>query len=449
MKSFCALALGACASLALVAAPATAQQTGGLLPLPPVTAVDAVTASYRLPGTVNDPYATIFSDPEPVANPQPDSLIQGAQTPSEFQQSVESEWSGCCDPCGRGGYWFGGAGALIMGRNRANPFWTSYETNNNANQVFNTQNAVVDWTGGWAITGGYMFGGCGCPTSCCDGGPAMGGFGGLGCGGCGGGWAPGVAFTYWGLGDMNGFAQINSPTDELSTPIDLNTQFGAIEIGGVPAADYFDNAASHRIMRQDRVNNFELNYLFGVWNYERVTFLPFCGFRYFRFDEQLTFAGLTGGGDWANPNDWAAHQNRVVNNLYGFQLGSYFNYMVASRIGVFVGPKIGIYNNQMNGRTRLFDGNGTLALDENNNPYDIPAHKSDFSMIGEIDTGFTYFFRPNIFAYMGYRVVAVSNIALSDNQFLIYEADVKGFGEMKENGDLILHGAMLGAGFVF
>jgi hypothetical protein len=40
-------------------------------------------------------------------------------------------------------------------------------------------------------------------------------------------------------------------------------------------------------------------------------------------------------------------------------------------------------------------------------------------------------------------------VALSDNQFLPYEADYQGFREINQNGSLILHGVMLGGGFFF
>ena len=47
----------------------------------------------------------------------------------------------------------------MMGRNRANPFWTTYQTNNNVNQLMNTQNAEANWAGGGQVTVGY---GCSC-----------------------------------------------------------------------------------------------------------------------------------------------------------------------------------------------------------------------------------------------------------------------------------------------
>lgn len=455
MKSFGPRALIACTSLLLAAQQAAAQYgSPSLLPLPAVTAVDAVTASYDLPRGPSDPYGSVFTGTrqESIPNPTPEgALVPGADGSSRFQDAVASEWggcesgccdSGCCEP--RGGGWFGTAGAIVMGRNRANPFWTTYETNVNENQLMNTQNAGVEWQGGWEFTGGYMFGGGGCGgcanTPCCEGTPFM---------NCGGMSGPGVAITYWGLAPMQGFSQINSATNELSTPINLEQQGGPLEINGVAMSDYFDNAASHRIYREDQVNNFEVNGLLGAWNYGRMTFVPFVGFRYFRFDESLAFRGLTGGGDWSDPNDWAQHQNRMVNNMYGVQVGSFCNYMIGQRFGWFLAPKVGIFANQMNGRTVVRDGNGNLLVDSFGNTYDIEAHKNDFSMLGEIDTGLTYFWRPNVFTYVGYRVVGIANVALSDNQFLTYEADYQGFREIKENGSLILHGVMLGGGFFF
>jgi|GEM_PF-3265117 len=455
MKSLSARALMACAGLVLAAQQAAAQYgSPSLLPLPPVTAVDAVTASYDLPSTGVSPYGSVFTSErqETVPSPPPaaGAIIPGAEGNTQFQEAIANEW-GACDGCAAGccepacGGWFGTAGAIVMGRNRANPFWTTYETNVNENQVMNTQNAGVDWQGGWEFTGGYMLGGggIGCGTGCC---------GAPGCGmpcnsGCGMG--PGIAVTYWGLAPMQGFAEYNSPTNEISTPINLNQQFGPLEINGVPMADYYDNAESHRIYRTDNINNFEINGLLGAWNYGRLTSVPFLGFRYFRFDESLAFRGLAGGGEWSNRDDWAEHQNRMVNNMYGVQFGSFNNYMIGQRWGVFFSPKVGLFGNQMNGRTQVRDGNGNYLVDDFGNVYDIQAHKNDFSLLGEIDTGVTYFWRPNVFSYVGYRVIGISNIALSDQQFLIYEADYQGFREINQNGNLILHGVMLGGGFYF
>jgi hypothetical protein len=308
-----------------------------------------------------------------------------------------------------------------MGRSRPNVFSTTFETSP-ANPLLNTQDAGANWTGGWQITAGYM---C--------------------CGPCGGG--PGLGFTYWGLGDMPGFAQLDSATNSLNTTInvsDPSTGSGDVEIGGVAAGTFFNNSASHRISRNDRVDNFEANLYFGTWNLGRWTIAPFAGFRYFRFDERLSFGGLASGGTWGGNGgaDEAYLSFQNVNNLYGGQVGTYTNFWVTDRFGLFLGPKVGLFGNQMSGRTLLYSGDGTTAGD-------ISAHKNDFSVMGEIDTGMTFFLRPNLFTYLGYRVVGVTNVALGDNQFLPYLIDTQGFGEVKQSGSLILHGVMMGGGWMF
>jgi hypothetical protein len=410
MKSFCASALVLLASLSW-AVDRAAAQTGAY------DSAGVVAASYNLPAGGMSPYGSMFasSTPSAPANPEPGHVIDGAAGPSEFEQAVHAEWTEC-DASGDGprSHWFGSLGALVMGRNRADVFATTIETGSGAG-VLNTQDAGANWTGGWEVTAGYM------ANNCC-------------------GTGPGFGFTYWGLGQMPGFAQINSPTDQLSTTINL----GAVTVGGDPATDFFDNSASQRIIRNDRVNNFEGNFYFGTWNFNRWTVVPFAGFRYFRFDERLTFGGLAAGGVWGGNGglDEAYLRNRSVNNLYGAQIGTWANYWATDRFGLFIGPKLGLYGNQMNGRTLLYRGDGAIE-------YDIAAHKSDFSLLGELDVGFTYFLRRNLFTYLGYRVVGVTNVALSDNQFLPNLDDTTGFGQVKQSGSLILHGVMLGAGWMY
>jgi hypothetical protein len=435
MRFACTAALVALLGLVLTAPRAAAQY--GPRPLPPVNTPGVVTASYDLPAVDSDPSGSVFTsgqDPKtPVETPAGD-IIDGADGHSDFQDAVHSEWSEC-DECSAGrGAWFGSLGGLVMGRNRANAYWTSFETNID-DLVLNTQSAGADWTGGWQVTVGYLFGngGCGCANSFGPCGPC-------GSGGCGF-TGPGLGFTYWGLGNMGGFAQVDSATDDLNTTfslLDPSTVSGQVEIGGQPFSDFFDDSASHRMTRDDSAANYELNLFFGAFNHYRWTVVPFVGFRYFRFDDQLIFAGLTGGSTWGanGGQDQAQLSFRSTNDLYGLQFGTFANYMIARRFSWFIGPKVGLFGNQMNNRAVLARGDGLLA-------FDVTAAKSDFSLLGEVDTGFTWFFGPHFMAYMGYRVLGVTNVALADNQF------VQGIGDVKQSGSLILHGAMMGGGWTF
>lgn len=437
MRSSCTSALVVLASL-VVTAPRASAQTGSpsLLPLPTVAPVDVVTASYNLPA-INSPAGSIFTSQEArqdAEDSQEGDVIDAADGQSDFQEAVFNEWSDG-DNCGAGGGgWFGALGGLAMGRNRPNGYWTSYETDIDS-LVLNTQSAGANWTGGWQVNIGYLFGGpCGgCGNSLGPCGP---------CGACGCGFTgPGIGFTYWGLGNMSGFAQVDSATDELFstfTLLDPATVSGEVEIGGQPFSDFFDNSASNRMFRDDSAANYELNLYFGAFNHYRWTVVPFIGFRYFRFDERLAFAGLAGGSTWgANGGaDQAQLSFRTINNLYGLQLGTYANYWIGNRFSWFVGPKVGVYGNQMSNRAILARGDGALG-------FDVTAHKSDFSLLGEIDTGFTWFAGPHFMAYAGYRVLGVTNVALGDNQF------VQGIGDVEQSGSLILHGVMMGGGWMF
>jgi hypothetical protein len=326
-----------------------------------------------------------------------------------------------------------------MTRNRANPYWTTFQTNNNPNQLMNTQNAGAGWAGGGQVTLGYAFCGCnGCGDGCDQCGQ---------CGQCGpcASAGPALAFTYWGLTPMTGFSSVTDQTGNINTALSTPINLGGVTISGNPAGSYFDNAHEQRIWRSDRVNNFEANLLqYGMINTGRLQVAALAGFRYFRFSESLTYGSVAFGhnfGDNGGANE-AYLGFRCVNNLFGGQLGAFFNYAVTDRFGVFFIPKVGIFGNQMNSQTLLYSG------DQAANPtYNIAANKSDVSVLGELDSGVNWAWTDNVRLYMGYRVIGVANVALADNQFLPFLADTQGFGQVKQSGSIIIHGAM--AGFVW
>lgn len=448
MKSLCTAGLLVCASLGWATSPAFAESAYGapsLLPLPSVVPVDssAVSASYnaRTASAYSSSYNSGYSNYSNYSGyTQAQEIPPGAilTAPEGDQRTAfgnELASSGCCDSCccePTCAHWFGGVAGLVMTRNRANPYWTSYETNNNPNQLMNTQNARADWVGGGQVSIGYGF--CGAAAPC----------GGLNPCGC---YGPGVLFTYWGLGQMDGFSEVTG-TNNISTPINL----GFVDIGGNPASDYFDNASNQRIWRNDRVNNFELNVLQGpVLGTGRLTVVGLAGLRYFRFDERLTYGSAINEFGDNGGADEAYLRFRTANNLFGAQIGALLNYQVCPRVGVFFIPKVGIFGNQMNSRTTLESGNGIIGTinDPGPQPFDIYGHKSDVSLLGELDFGLNYAILPNLWVFGGYRVLGINNLALADNQFLPYLADAQGYREIKQSGSLILHGGLFGMAFLY
>jgi Putative beta barrel porin-7 (BBP7) len=439
MKSFSTIGLILLVSAGWLVSQAHAQSgdfgAPTLLPMP--EAAPALSA----PATYNDNYdgtetfdSALTSRKQQDALPEPAVPANAPKAPDvpagPADAATSNLWDDCgCNACNEScGRWFGSLGGLVMGRNRANPFWTTFQTNVNTNQLMNTQNAGANWAGGGQVTVGYGFGGCGC-DECGS------------CGGCGCA-APAIAFTYWGVGQMRGFSEVTDPNNNLSTPINLNTQSGPVQIGANPASFFFDNSPDQRIWRNDRFSNFELNLLQGVLvNTGRLQMTALAGFRYFRFDERLTYGSVAFGHNFGDQGgaDEAYLGFHTTNNLFGGQIGASFNYILTPHFNLFFTPKVGIYGNQMTNQTLLYSGDAI-----NNPTYNISAHKTDVSFLGEIDTGFNWAINRNWSAYMGYRVIGVAGLALGDNQFLPFLADTQGFSEIKQNGDMILHGAFAG-----
>src|SRR5258707_10530842 len=159
MRSICSTGLVLVATLGWAASSANAQSDGygtpSLLPLPSTAPIlgNTVPASYNY-YQQNNYQQSNTPTPEPFGTSltnrklNPNSLEpspSGTEGRSEFEQALHSPPCDECDACNTcnsccGGRWFGAAGGLIMTRNRANPYWTTYQTNNNPNQLMNTQN---------------------------------------------------------------------------------------------------------------------------------------------------------------------------------------------------------------------------------------------------------------------------------------------------------------------
>src|SRR4029079_12922576 len=117
---------------------------------------------------------------------------------------------------------------LVLGRNRAPAFWTTTTVNDPFNLLMNTQSAGAQWTGGAQLTAAYAWNGCG---------------------------GPGLAFTFWGLGAMNGSASVMDTTGNPATALQSTIDFSAVTINGNPGSVYFDNAQQQAIWRTRKGEN--------------------------------------------------------------------------------------------------------------------------------------------------------------------------------------------------
>ena len=349
-----------------------------------------------------------------------------ASSPSCYNGHLN--WRSVFDFCG----WYGTIGGLAMTRDLPNrQVLTSEVGFPNVTRMTN-RDADVDWEGGFEITFGR------CITENLR-------------------WEVG----YWTLNPFSGFANVLDPGGfSLNTPLDFDNVF----VGGGIASDFFDGSAGHEIYREDELHNIEWNLYFRPccfggcsgcaqtscccpWNFEFLT-----GVRFLKFDEYFIFAGVTGGSSFgANGGaDELYVESEVENNLIGWQLGALLEYCVRPNWVVYARPKFGVYGNHTSLDFDVRRGdNGAVVTSASGDTFPIRSTENDVAFLGEIDLGVRWEFGSHWSAYAGYRAVAVSGIALSDEQIPFLLADTASIRDIDSNGSLILHGAMLGLQFQY
>ena len=382
------------------------------------------------PATGGEQYGSSYS-----SYPSTGGACSGSGYGAGYGSGYSSGYGGGCD--GYGGYgrlgasaracspWYASGAVLYMSRDDANRVWTTYETNNNPNQIMYPPG--TDWEVGAEVRIGRYFQ-CGC-------------------------WA--VELGYWTLDNFNSYSSMTH-ANTVSSPLAFNDlEFGAGS--GDMVADYFNSAEEHRIWRDNEIHNIEVNFVQSNltdpcnagcrrWS-GRVMF----GLRYFKFDEDLVFASLDQGGTWGGNGglDEAYLESSVENNLLGFQLGWILERQIGSKTQFFVTPKIGVYNNQIDNYFNLYRGDGTVAsptaFSGVSGSYPVRSSTDVVSFMTEIDLGLRYQATERLSFFGGWRVVAITGVALADEQIPQYIVDIPEIADIDTNGDLVLQGAFLGA----
>lgn len=342
----------------------------------------------------------------------------------EPMEPIAMPWGGVLQPS----MWFGSLAGMVMTRDNPNKYWTSFDVNNAYNQTLNTQDAAANWAGGGEVTFGRWFG-CSCNPMY---GPAY-----------------GVQFVYWGLAPMTGSASIANASNIWNTPINL----GYVQIGNQPATAFFDNAYEHRITRDDQFYNFEVNAMRRVaYGPGGLLFTGLAGARFFRFNETLSFGSVAGGhrfGDNGGAFE-AYYDTHVTNSLAGFQMGGRVDWFALPRWRLYAQPMFGIFGNHATIDANVYSGNGVQGSVQNifnpsvTSPFRVQSAKNGVALMGQIDLGTGFQITPRFSAFAAYRVMAFSRMALSDNQIPPFLVDQAAIRDVQTNGNLILHGVVVG-----
>lgn len=253
-----------------------------------------------------------------------------------------------------------------------------------------------------------------------------------------------VEGVYWTLDNFDGDWTATN-VNGVSTPLAVDR----IAFAGVNGSVFFNNVQEHALHRSDDMQNAELNFVFnpmacnGCSSHVNWS----LGLRYFRFNEQLS---LTSGFS-SGPNSRATLAENVHNELFGGQAGFDLGLQVLPRSLIFLNAKVGVFNNQMDSAFNAYRGDGVVAVPVSGAVGSYPAvgSKSAVSLISELRAGVHVRFAPNIGGEVGYRVMGVTGVALSDHQIPVDVTDFGQLGSVKNNGNLLLHGGFAGVTFNF
>ncbi|MBN2474212.1 MAG: hypothetical protein JXB62_06375 [Pirellulales bacterium] len=391
-------------------------------PAPP-QAVDAqnVLRSDSAPAAAPNVVDQMLSE-SPIGEPSGEYLgpDSGSCGPCNQYGDVVYQYGECEPPCCSD--WYVSVLGLVMGRDAPNRVWTTYETGAESNQL---ELDVLGWRWGAEIRFGRRF--------CCN------------------QWA--LEAVYWTL-DAFEDTRYRSHVNGVGTPLVVS----GIEFAGRNGTLLFDSAAGHRLTRYNEFHNIELNLIRNQMTSSDYTALWdidwLVGMRYFRFEEHWLFGSVAGGYWWGqDPSQEAFLDERITNNMLGFQFGLDASYYFNPAWRFFLMPRFGIYNNHIDQYFNAYLGDGTVAnptaASGQTGSYPVIADKDVVSFLTQIDIGLDWQIAPQWTLRAGYRVVLATGIGLADNQIPPYIVDIPELASIDHNGDLILHGATLGVTYNF
>ncbi len=187
---------------------------------------------------------------------------------SQFEQSACGANGNACglDGCDQADFcrWYASAEVLVMSRSDGRRFWTSYDDSDERIQLGNSQ-IPLEWKWGGKVSLGRRFC-CGCVPYA-------------------------IEATYWTTDAFSGSQLTEVSGGLVSTPLNLNY----LTFNGASAEDWFFGAQHQVVTRSDELHNVEINLIREplAWACNSPWDVGFSvGVRYFRFQDQLTFASL-------------------------------------------------------------------------------------------------------------------------------------------------------------
>jgi len=377
--------------------------------------------------------------------PQSASVLPSQDLPSSTSADspvaavqVHDGCTGCDGACGQPGcagcggdycLWNVYLGGLYMTRDDGDHYWWSYDDTDESVQLLDTRDARMDWAGGFeARIGRYI--GCG-PTR--------------------------IELGYWGL--FPDQEEVNLFGGPLGGSLNGILNWDSLDYNNVNADTFVADAQVHRLRRDWEMHNVEIN-LAGLAGYgvcrdgcgSPWTFNWLTGVRYFRFDDDLQFGSSVVDTVFTGAVEEIFYDVNVDNSLIGWQVGGQAIFQACDRLSLLGGAKVGIYGNRIDHDSRIGGAAGDAIVNNGPNigePYNFSGSKDEVSFLAELDLGGLYTLNDCWQIAFGYRVVAVTGIALAADQI---PTDLRGVNDLPiiaSDGSLVVHGGYAGVTYSF
>ncbi|MFT7630794.1 MAG: hypothetical protein ACI87E_001802 [Mariniblastus sp.] len=248
----------------------------------------------------------------------------------------------------------------------------------------------------------------------------------------------GLEAIFWSLDEEDAYC-FAGPTDTyLSGLVDV-THPNAASVWAI-----YNQGSDARVYRDTDIFNIEFNLLRNGGKYKTRScrdgnYELYGGFRLFKFDESFRYVSYSNFGAYP---DVIEYNLEAENTLLGFQAGGKNEICLTNRIRMSHAGNIGIYNNRVETRQRIFDSNTYSALD-------YMDTKDDLAMLAQIDVGLIYQLSKKSRCRIGYRAMGVAGVALAIDQIPYDFTDTRALQSANSNGSLLLHGFYFGSEHCF
>jgi opacity protein-like surface antigen len=338
--------------------------------------------------------------------------------------------------CG-GPHWFGQANVLLLTRDRGKSVRLSTDAGVPGSTVLSTDDVAVGWNEGLEFRLGRF----------------------IGCGDYA------IEGAWWTMFRQRRQASVFGAT--LAGNLDSVIDFGELDFdqGGLVANvnDWYTGSEVHRVRRGFEAHSVELN-LLGFLTNGCATQCGTCdpcghsfklgwnlGFRYFRISEDLHFDTDDTNRTFGDPLGEVFYNIDIDNNLIGFQLGGNASYSFTSRLLATLDARVGLYGNYVQHSSSVIGC--TIGPAVVNTGYHlgeaalVSTNEVDASMAFELKLGTMYRISDHWTTDFGYRAVAISGLALPDDQIPFRFGDLQTIQNVNTHAAMILHGFNLGFEF--